>query len=111
LLKTEYHAIQYKLIAVFKGRHFSMTMDAWTSIAKVGYVMCTVNFIDQETWKLCSIVLGLYEKTGCSRAQDCVQYAQKQMNNYQLPYSKMTAVVTDTEATMAATGRLLVERS
>jgi hypothetical protein len=88
-----------------------MTTDAWASNAKVGYVTCTVHFIDQETWKLHSIILGLYEKTGCSRAQDCVQYAEKQMNNYQLPYSKMTAVVTDTEATMVAAGRLFVEHN
>jgi hypothetical protein len=88
-----------------------MTTDAWTSIAKVSYVTCTVHFIDQETWKLHSFVLGLYEKTGCSRAQDCVQYAEKQMNDYQLPYSKMTAAVTDTEATMVAAGRLFAECS
>ncbi len=37
--------------------------DAWTSIAKGGYVTCTVHFIDDDTWKLCSMVLGLYEKT------------------------------------------------
>jgi hypothetical protein len=62
-----------------------MTMDAWTSIAKVGYVTCTVHFIDQVTWMLHSIVLGLYEKTGHSRAQDCVQYAEKQINDFGLP--------------------------
>jgi hypothetical protein len=112
LIKTEYHVIQSKLIVIFKGRHFSMTTDAWTSIAKVGYVMCTVHFIDQVTWMLHSIVLGLYEKTGRSRAQDCVQYAaEKQMNDLGLPYSKMTAVVADTEATMVAAGRLFVEYS
>jgi hypothetical protein len=57
------------------------------------------------------MVLRLYEKTGCSRAQDCVGYAEKQMDDYGLPYSHMTAVVTDTEATMVAAGRLFVEHS
>jgi hypothetical protein len=33
------------------------------------------------------------------------------MKNYQLTYGKMTAMVTDTEATMVAAGRLFVERS
>jgi len=111
LLKTEYHVIQSKLIVIFKERYYAMTMDAWTSIAKVGYVTCTVHFIDQVTWMLHGIVLGLNEKTGHSTAQDCVQYAEKQMNNYCLPYSKMSAVVTDTEATMVATGRLFVDCS
>ena len=55
------------------------------------------------------MVLGLYEKTGRSRAQDCVGYAEHQMEDYGLPYSHLTAVVTDTEATMVAAGRLFVE--
>ncbi len=33
------------------------------------------------------------------------------MKEYNLPYSKMTAVVPDTEATMVAAGRLFVEHS
>jgi len=111
LLKTEYHVIQSKLIVIFKGSYYAITTDAWTSIAKVGYVTCTVHFIDQVTWTLHSIVLGLYEKTGRSRAQDCIQYAEKQMNIFGLPYSKMSAVVTDTEVTIVAAGRLFVERS
>ncbi len=111
LLKIEFHAIKAKLIAVFKGKHFAMTMDAWTSITKTGYVTCTIHFIDQDTRKLHSMVLGLYEKTGCSRAQDCVGYAEQQMDDYGLPYRNMTAVVTDTEATMVAAGRLFVEHS
>jgi hypothetical protein len=64
LLKIEIHAIKAKLIAVFKGKHFAMTTDAWTSITKTGYVTCTIHFINQDTWKLHSMVLGLYEKTG-----------------------------------------------
>jgi len=111
LLKIEFHAVKAKLMAIFKGRHFAMTTDAWTSITKVGYVTCTIHFIDQDTWRLHSMVLGLYEKTGRSRAQDCVGYAEQQMDDYGLPYSHMTAVVTDTEATMVAAGRLFVEHS
>jgi hypothetical protein len=85
--------------------------DAWTSIAKVGYVTCTVHFIDHDTWKLHSLVLGLYEKTGRSRAVDCVEYAEQQLRAYNLSYTNMTAVVTDTEATMVSAGRLFVQNS
>jgi hypothetical protein len=56
-------------------------------------------------------VLGLYEKTGRSRAIDCVEYAEKQMEVYNLEYPYMSCVVTDTEATMVAAGRLFVENA
>ena len=79
LLKTEYHLVQAKLVFALKGKHYALTTDAWTSIAKVGYVTCTVHFIDHDTWKLHSLVLGLYEKTGRSRAVDCVEYAEQQL--------------------------------
>ena len=94
-----------------KGQDFVLTTDAWNSIAKVGYVTCTLHVIDHETWNLYSMVLGLYEKTGRSRASDCVAYAEHQMQEYNLSYNNMTAVVTDTEATMVAAGRLFVDHS
>ncbi len=96
---------------ILKGRHFALTTDAWTYIAKVGYVTCTADFIDQDTWKLHSVVLGLYEKTGRSRAVDCVEYAEKKVEVYHLEYPYITCVVTDTKATMAAAGRLFVENA
>jgi hypothetical protein len=38
----------------------------------------------------------LYEMMGCSRAQECDQYAEKQIDDYSLPYS--TAMVMDEKA-------------
>jgi len=38
----------------------------------VGYLTYTVHFINQETWTLHSIVMGLFEKTGGSTADDVV---------------------------------------
>jgi len=43
LLKARFHEVQKQLIVIFKGQHFALTTDAWTSIAKVGYVTCTVH--------------------------------------------------------------------
>ncbi len=94
-----------------KGQDFVLTTDAWNSIAKVGYVTCTLHVIDHETWNLYSMVLGLYEKTGRSRVSDCVAYAEHQMHEYNLSYNNMTAVVTDTEALMVAAGRIFVDHS
>jgi hypothetical protein len=99
MVSHEYHTIQQKLIVAFKRRHFALTTDAWMSIAKTGYVTCTAHFIDRDTWMLHSLVLGLYEKTGCSRAVDFVEYAEQQMEAFNLHYYYMTCVVTDTEAT------------
>jgi len=102
---------QQQMIAIFKGRHFAMTTDAWTSCSNSGFVTCTIHFIDSETWKLHHMVLGLYEKTGRSRAEDCVAYAEQQLREYHLEYKQCVAVVTDTEATMVKAGRLFVEHS
>jgi hypothetical protein len=111
LLKEEFHVCHQKLVRILKGKYFSLTTDAWTSIAKTGYVTCTAHFIDKDTWVLHNIVLGLYEKTGRSRAVDCVQYVENQMELYNLHYSCMTSVVTDTEATMVAAGRLFIQHA
>jgi hypothetical protein len=37
------------LIIALKKRHFALTTDTRTSLAKTGYVTCTAHFIDRET--------------------------------------------------------------
>jgi hypothetical protein len=49
LLKSEYHLVQAKLVVTLRGRQYALTTDAWTSIAKVGYVTCTAHFSDHDT--------------------------------------------------------------
>jgi hypothetical protein len=49
---------------MIKGKFYAVNNDAWTSISKTGFVPCTAHFIDRDTWKIHSIVLGLYEKNG-----------------------------------------------
>ena len=100
-----------KLKMILKGRHFSITTDGWTSLANVGYVTCTAHFIDPGTWKLHSIAMGLFEKNGGSTADDVVDYCESQLTLFDLSYNTAVAIVTDTEATMIAAGRLFVERS
>ena len=72
---------------ILEGKYFALTTNAWTSIAKTGYVTCTAHFIDKDTWVLHNIVLGLFEKTGWSRAVDCMEYVENQMELYNLHYS------------------------
>jgi hypothetical protein len=104
---SEQYAIAKRSITdILKRKHFSFTTDGWTSLANVGYVICTAHFIDSTTWKLHSLVLGSYEKDGTSRAEDVVIYCESQLMLFDLSYSKAVAVVTDTEATMISAGCL-----
>jgi len=57
LIQTKFHEAQTKMKHILKGRWYALTTDSWTSLAKVGYVTCTVHFIDDKTWKLHSLVL------------------------------------------------------
>jgi len=111
LITEEYVMTRKQITSILKGKHFAFTTDGWTSLANVGYVTCTAHFIDATTWKLHSIVLGLYEKDGTSKADDIVNYCESQLTSFDLSYPRAVAVVTDTEATMISAGRLLVSRS
>jgi hypothetical protein len=62
LVKEEYQLTLLKLKKILKGRDFAVTTDAWTSVARTGYVTCTCHFIDRSTWTLHSVVMGLFEK-------------------------------------------------
>jgi hypothetical protein len=108
LLKSEYHLVQAKLIASLKGRHSALMTDAWTSISEVGYVTCNAHFIDNYTWKLHNVLLGLCKKTWQSRAVDFVDYAEQQLQTYDLLCTNMTAIVTYTKEMMISAGSLFV---
>lgn len=51
------------------------------------------------------------EKKGTSTAVDTVAYVEQQLAAFDLHYKNLVAAVTDTEATMIATGRLIVANS
>jgi uncharacterized protein with PQ loop repeat len=88
-----------------------LTTDAWTSISKIGYVTCTVHFLEPKTWTLHHFSLGIFKKDGASTAEDVVSYAEQNMRNFSIWYPTLTCVVTDTEATMVAAGRLFKSNS
>lgn len=111
LVSEEYHVAELKVKGILKGRFFSFTTDGWTSLNHKGYVTCTAHFIDSSTWKLHAIVMGLYEKDGGSKHEDIVRYCEQQLTQFGLHYSNAVAVVTDTESTMIAAGRLFVSNS
>jgi len=64
LVKDEYYVVLQKLKGILVDREFAITTDAWTSVAKIGYVTLTCHFICRSTWVLHSTVMGLFEKKG-----------------------------------------------
>jgi len=85
-LTEEYNITQKKIKVILKGKYFSITTDGWTSFANVGFVTCTSHFINQETWTLHLIFMGLFEKTCGSTADDMVDYCEHQLTLFALSY-------------------------
>jgi hypothetical protein len=111
LLSDKYFDSLQKISNIVKGKNVSLTTDAWTSITKEGYVTCTLHFIEPKTWTLHHFSLGIFKKDKASTAVDVVGYAEQHMNNFGITYPQLTCVVTDTESTMIASGRLFKEKS
>ena len=111
LISNKYYDTMHAIIKILEGKDVALTTDAWTSISKEGYVTATIHFIEPQTWKLHNFSLGIFKKDGNSTAVDVVCYAESHMHNFNLTYSQLTCVVTDTEATMVAAGHLFKEKS
>jgi len=109
MIAKQYALVKLKFKSILKGIPFSCTTDAWTSCSNVTYMTCTVHFIDRSTWQLNRFSLGIFEKTGTSKAEDVVSYVEKMWSQFDLEYSSCTAIVTDTEATMCKAGRLFCQ--
>ncbi len=76
LLTKEVLELRADVTTALKGMYFSATTDAWTANNNVNYSTCTVHFIDKKTWILHHFALGIFKKTGTSRAEDVVAYCQ-----------------------------------
>jgi len=55
--------------------------------------------------------MGLFEKIGGSTADDVIDYCQCQLTLFALSYCEAVSIVTDTELTMIAAGRIFVQQS
>jgi hypothetical protein len=63
------------------------------------------------SWTIHRFSLGIFKKDGSSTAIDVVRYAEKHLENFSISYKQLTCVVTDTESTMIAAGRLFQQNS
>jgi len=111
MLSTKYFDTQQQITNILKGKSVSLTTDAWTSIAKEGYVTCTLHFIEPLTWTIHYFSMGIFKKDGTSTAVDVVRYAEEHMTKFNITYPQLTCIVTDTEATMIAVSRLFKGKS
>ena len=82
LLSMKFFETQQDIIKILKGKNVALTTDAWTSIAKEGYVTCTLHFIEPLTWTLHYFSLGIFKKDGTSTANDVVRYTEEHMKKF-----------------------------
>ena len=62
-------------------------------------------------WLLHHFVLRIYQKNGTSKAGNVVEDAKNGWRTFALNYSHLTCIVTDTEATMIAAGKVFITNS
>jgi hypothetical protein len=48
LMSTKYYGSINTITCILKNKSVPLTMDAWTSIVKEGFVTCTMHFIEPE---------------------------------------------------------------
>jgi len=96
LLSQESACVRVKLRSILKGVDVSVTTDAWTSCNNVTYITCTAHFVDPKTWLLHHFPLGLFKKSGTSLAEDVVRTVKDIWLGYDIDYSNITCIVTDT---------------
>jgi len=92
-LSEDYTITHKRIKVILKAKYFSITTDGWTCFANVGYVTCTAHFINQETWTLCSIVMGLFDKSRGSTPDDVVNYSENQLTLFALSYGEAVSIV------------------
>jgi hypothetical protein len=93
------------LAEMLKGEMVALTSDGWISLAKKAFVATTAHWIDAN-WVIHSCLLSCRAKEGRSQAVDHLGELEKDLAKYRLDWKQIVALVTDTEATMNATGRL-----
>jgi len=111
LLTKEAAEVRSDIKKILTGLYFACTTDSWTASNNMNYSTCTVHFIDKRTWILHRFALGIYKKTGTSKAEDVVSYCEGIWRSVDLDYKYCSAIVTDTEATMCKAGRLFIRNS
>lgn len=111
MLSDLYAEYRIRLKKVLIGTFVTITTDAWTSIANIGFVAVTIHFIDPITWAMYTMALGCSPKKGTSKAADVVREIEETLKSFDINYTQLVCIVSDTEPTMVAAGRLFRENA
>lgn len=106
MISTETALVRVQLKSILKQIPVTITTDAWTSCNNNTYITCTAHWICSKTWLLHHMPLGLFKKTGTSQAEDVVRYVMDILLGYDITYTNLICIVTDTEATMVKAARI-----
>jgi hypothetical protein len=105
LLSMETALMRVRLRSMLKGVQVSITTDAWASCNNVTYITCTAHFIHPKTWLLHHMPLGIFKKSGPSQAEDVARYVNNILAGFNIMYSDLFCIFTDTEAAMVKVAR------
>lgn len=90
-----------------RDKDFAITYDGWTSECNmVSFLGMTVHWVDKK-WILQSCPIGCFPKEGRSRAEDYMPEITNALAKFNLSLKKCVSAVTDTEAVMGCTGKLV----
>ena len=110
LVKEKVAIVKTCVDAMVRLERGAVTTDGWTSKANQSYFAFTFHWIDEE-FELHSIPLGIVHHKGTSTAEDHFSALEVEGVRHGLTWQNIVAIVTDTEPTMNATGRLIAERT
>ena len=103
----------FKAVAdeIMQKQRGALTCDGWTSKQDISYCGFTFHYIEKITWKLNPISLGIEHHDGRSTAEDHYAELVVELTKHGLTWENIVAIVTDTEPTMNALGRMVEERA
>ena len=97
-----------KMKAFLQGKHFSMTLDHWTSLANENYAALTLHTIHQ--FELKQLTLSCCKHEGGSTAAEMDDQLMQDLASWTLSEDLFVALVTDTAANMNKLGQLVEEK-
>ena len=85
---------------------YAITADHWTSLAETTFLAVTCHYINED-WENVSLTLSCSEHAGRTTAKECKKAIETALTKCSLNLSNAVALVTDTENTMTALGKII----
>lgn len=115
MISSKYYDTLHSIKGILKGQQVALSTDAWNLLTEDGYVQgyvtCTLHFIEPRSWTIHHFSLGVFKNDPSYSSSDMVRNVEQHLEKFGISYQQLTCVVTDTESTMIAAGRLFKEKS